>query len=99
LVSKIDESLALAQNPEVQMRQNTVAINQHNLTINDIELLKLLSDGLSNKQIAEIKSITTKSCENAIARLAKKLKVLNTPETNQRVLMAKEYLKLSGKDF
>ena len=99
LVQKIDESLSLAQNPEVEVKLKVSAMHHHHLTANDIELLELISHGLSNKQIAQEKRVTTKSCENAISRLAKKLKVPNSPETNQRVLLAKEYRKLSGKEL
>jgi DNA-binding NarL/FixJ family response regulator len=99
LVQKIDESLSLAQNPETEVKRKVTSMHHHQLTANDIELLELISQGLSNKQIAQEKNVTTKSCENAISRLAKKLKVPNTPETNQRVLLAKEYRKLSGKEL
>jgi DNA-binding NarL/FixJ family response regulator len=60
-------------------------------------LLELISQGLSNKQIAEEKGITVKSCENAIARLAKKLEVPRDEKINQRVTLSKMYLKFSGK--
>lgn len=99
LVQKIEESLSLAQNPETEIRHKVTSMHHHNLTANDIELLELISDGLSNKQIALKKNVTIKSCENAISRLAKKLKIGNSPETNQRVLIAKEYRKLSGKEL
>jgi DNA-binding NarL/FixJ family response regulator len=53
---------------------------------------------MSNKQIAEEKKITVKSCENAISRLAKKLEVPRDESTNQRVKLTKIYIELSGKD-
>jgi DNA-binding NarL/FixJ family response regulator len=99
LVQKIDESLALAQNPESEIKLKATSMYYPNLSSADIELLELISNGLSNKQIAIEKNVTTKSCENAISRLAKKLKIPSTPETNQRILLAREYRKLSGKDF
>jgi len=99
LVQKIDESLSLAKNTDPSLKNGLPPLAYSHLSTNDISLLELISQGLSNKQIAHEKNITTKSCENAISRLAKKLKIPNTPETNQRVLLTKEYRKFAGKEF
>jgi DNA-binding NarL/FixJ family response regulator len=56
-----------------------------------------MTEGLSNKEIAAKKNIALKSCENAIARLAKKLEIPFVPETNQRVMLVRYYLKHMGK--
>ena len=53
----------------------------------EIELLKYISAGLSNREIARLKGVKVKSCENAISRVAKKLDVRQSPTTNQRVLV------------
>ncbi len=53
----------------------------------EIELLKYISAGLSNREIARLKGVKVKSCENAISRVAKKLDVRQSPTTNQRVLL------------
>ena len=99
VIQKIDESLSLAQEPESEVKTKVMSMHHSNITSNDIELLEFIAHGLSNKQIAIEKNVTTKSCENAISRLAKKLKIPSTPETNQRILLAKEYRKLAGKEF
>jgi len=99
LIEKITESIALAQDPESEVKAKATSMYLQNLSHADIELLELIANGLSNKQIAIEKNITTKSCENAISRLAKKLKVPSAPETNQRVLLAREYRRLAGKEF
>ena len=57
------------------------------LSIVEIELLKYISAGLSNREIARLKGVKVKSCENAISRVAKKLDVRQSPITNQRVLL------------
>ncbi len=57
------------------------------LSIVEIELLKYISAGLSNREIARLKGVKVKSCENAISRVAKKLDVRQSPTTNQRVLL------------
>ena len=67
------------------------------LTALEIELLTLITGGHSNKQVAAEKGISLKSCENAIARLAKKLEIPATEQSNQRVLLTRKYLELSGK--
>jgi len=53
----------------------------------EMELLKYISQGLSNREIARLKNVKVKSCENAISRVAKKLDVQQSPTTNQRVLL------------
>jgi DNA-binding NarL/FixJ family response regulator len=68
-----------------------------NLTTLEIELLAMVARGISNKNIAKERGISTKSCENAIARLAKKLDIPATENNNQRVLLTRKYFELSGK--
>jgi len=67
------------------------------LTALEIELLTLIASGHSNKQVAAEKGISLKSCENAIARLAKKLEIPAAEQSNQRVLLTRKYMELSGK--
>jgi len=67
------------------------------LTALEIELLTLIAGGHSNKQVAAEKGISLKSCENAIARLAKKLEIPANEQSNQRVLLTRKYMELSGK--
>jgi len=67
------------------------------LTALEIELLTLIAGGHSNKQVAAEKGISLKSCENAIARRAKKLEIPAAEQSNQRVLLTRKYMELSGK--
>ena len=57
----------------------------------EIQLLRYIAEGLSNREIARLKGVKIKSCENAISRVAKKLDIRQSPVTNQRVLLAKEF--------
>lgn len=57
----------------------------------EIQLLRYIAEGLSNREIARLKGVKIKSCENAISRVAKKLDIGHSPATNQRVLLAKEF--------
>jgi DNA-binding NarL/FixJ family response regulator len=68
-----------------------------NLTNLEIELLTMVASGVSNKNIAQVRGISVKSVENAVARLAKKLEVPATENSNQRVLLTRKYFELSGK--
>lgn len=97
----IAESVRLIRSPESSsydmFQLNGEPKEQVKLSFSDLDLLYLISSGLSNKAIAEDKKIALKSCENAIARVAKKLEVPFTSETNQRILLVNAYYKLMGK--
>ena len=69
-----------------------------NLSNLEIDLLTMVASGVTNKNIAKERGITTKSCENAIARLAKKVNIQATENNNQRVLLTRKYFELSGKN-
>ena len=98
-IQKIYEAIYLVSNPETDKKKKSIPTALEFLNGSDIQLLKLIAEGLSNKQIAEVKKITVKSCENAISRLAKKLAVPRDESTNQRVKLTKIYLELSGKEI
>lgn len=97
----IKESVRLIRSPETPshdiFRINNDSQSVGGLVKADIQLLALLANGLSNKEIALQKNIALKSCENAIARLAKKLEIPFLPETNQRVMLVRAYFKYMGK--
>jgi DNA-binding NarL/FixJ family response regulator len=71
--------------------------SQLELSKGQFELIRLISEGLSNKEIARKKFVTLKSTENSIARLAKKLDLKDTNTNSQRVLIAKRYFQMIGK--
>ena len=98
--SAIQESIRLIRSPEEASHQ--IFPDEENeswsaISQSDFELLKLIASGLSNKEIAAAKSIATKSCENAVARLAKKLDVPYTSDTNQRVMLVRKFFEYTGK--
>lgn len=61
-----------------------------------LETLKLMSQGLSNNEIAKRRSVTEKSVEVAISRLAKILGIEKDATINQRVHMANVYFRALG---
>lgn len=66
------------------------------LTDTQLDTLKLLAQGLSNRHIAERRHVTERSVETTIARIAKALGVGADATRNQRVHMARVYLRATG---
>ena len=62
-----------------------------------IELMRMISLGMSNAAIAAARFTTVKSTENAIARLAKKLNIPSDEKNNQRVSIARAFYMLNFK--
>jgi len=58
------------------------------LTNNQVELLREISMGFSNKEIANARKVSINAIENSISRLAKKLKISQSESLNQRVTLA-----------
>jgi DNA-binding NarL/FixJ family response regulator len=58
--------------------------------------MRLLSKGLSNSEIANLRSISEKSVEQSIARLVKNLDIPKGKSINQRVQISRLYFKLTG---
>ena len=58
------------------------------LTNNQVELLREISMGFSNKEIANSREVSVNAIENSISRLAKKLKISQSESLNQRVSLA-----------
>jgi DNA-binding NarL/FixJ family response regulator len=97
LSSAINEALELIRNADEKKPDQLNEKFYKHLTSLEIELLAMVAKGISNKNIAKERGISTKSCENAISRLAKKLDIPATENNNQRVLMTRKYFELSGK--
>ena len=93
----INEAVELIRESDESKPDNLHEKYYKDLTALEIELLTLIAGGHSNKQVAAEKGISLKSCENAIARLAKKLEIPAAEQSNQRVLLTRKYLELSGK--
>lgn len=66
------------------------------LTDTQIETLKLVARGHSNKEIARLRHVKEKSVEQTVARIAQKLDIVNRLETNQRVAIAKAFFRNLG---
>lgn len=66
------------------------------LSDSQLEIMRLLSQGFSNSEIAKRRFITEKAVEISITRTAKILKVQRDQSQNQRINMAKAYFRALG---
>jgi len=66
------------------------------LTDSQLETLQLLAQGHSNAQIAVRRSVTERSVETTIGRIARALGLAPDATRNQRVHMARVYLRAAG---
>lgn len=64
-------------------------------TDNQMELMRMIARGLSNRSISSNRFTTEKSTENAIARLAKKLNIPSDSLSNQRVSIARFFYSIN----
>lgn len=90
---------ACSNNSEASIRTRVGNDSIQSLTDNQIELLRLMSLGLSNGEIAKRRFVTEKSVEVAINRLAKTLGVERNQNQNQRVHIAKTYFRALGMNY
>lgn len=61
-----------------------------------IETMRLVANGLSNAQIAEMRNVTEKSVEQTISRLASIFEIKSGKDKNMRVQITNYYHQLSG---
>jgi len=66
------------------------------LTSSQIATLRLIADGLSNQEIARKRSITEKSVEQQVSRIAKRLGIERKLDRNVRVSIARAYFREVG---
>jgi len=70
-----------------------------NLTRKQVAVLRLLADGKSNAQIAEVRGTTVKAVEDTIHRISMALGVETSLTGNSRVTIARRYLlTMTGRD-
>lgn len=67
------------------------------LTITQLEVLKLVAQGLSTDEIAKIRKVSPKAIESTIAKIHKAAGLKKSKSMNQRVQLARFYFLLSGK--
>lgn len=67
------------------------------LTPRQLEVLELVAQGATNQEIAKNLFLTPKAVEAILLRVAKKLSLRTDQNTNQRIQMAKAYLRAIGR--
>ena len=67
------------------------------LSDSQIEVMRLVSTGLTNAEIAKQRFLTEAAVGKAIARLVRQLGIVATAEQNQRVLIARAYFEAIGR--
>ncbi len=67
------------------------------LTSVQLEVLKMVSEGLSSSEIAERRSVSVKAIEGIISKIQNILNLEKSKSLNQRVQLARAYFKLSGR--
>lgn len=66
------------------------------VTDSQLETMRLIAQGKSNKEIAKLRGVTEKSVEQTISRLMTQLKLPKSAASNQRVQISKLYFNLTG---
>ena len=67
------------------------------LTDVQLDVLRMVSEGMSTQAIADARQVSTKAVEQNISRLSEILEVPRDSSNNQRVQLARAYLELAGK--
>ena len=76
--------------------KNPVSPKLEGVTDSQLETMRLIAQGKSNKEIAKIRGVTEKSVEQTISRLVVHLKLAKSASSNQRVNISKLYFSLTG---
>ena len=76
--------------------KNPVSPKLEGATDSQLETMRLIAQGKSNKEIAKIRGVTEKSVEQTISRLVVQLKLAKSAASNQRVNISKLYFSLTG---
>lgn len=91
LVKAIADAIAKVPNSRTSGRTMLGLLNDH-----QVEILALVAAGLSNSEIGKIRSISEKSVEANLTRIAKILELKNEPSQNHRVHMARVFFRARG---
>lgn len=82
----------LASQPVMTRPKGTTA----GLTDAQVEVARMVAEGLSNAEIATRRGVSATSVERLIMRVARELGIETTSASNRRVLIAREYLRQTG---
>lgn len=84
---------AAGEDPAHSTRREDIGVD---LTDSQIETMRLVAEGLSNAEIAERRFVTVGAVEVAVSRIARALGIQHDRAHNQRVMITREYYRLTG---
>lgn len=82
----------LVQQPVLPRPRGSTA----SLTDAQVEVARMVAEGLSNAEIAARRGVSATSVERLIMRVARELGIETTSASNRRVMIAREYLRQTG---
>ena len=97
-IESVDQILSAVQE-SISKSRKTLAPSQGGidiLTDHQLDVLRLIAQGVSNSEIAACLHIETKAVQAVNSRIAKKLGLDANQSGNQRIQMAKAYLRATG---
>ena len=98
-LSSIDDIMHAVQRSVSKNRQSSTLLSSGvtKLTNRQLQVLELIAQGQSNQLIAEQLDVTPKTIEGISLRIAKSLGIKNDQSGNQRIHMARAYLRSMGR--
>ena len=98
-LESVDQILQALQNSVSKNRKSSFVDDSDvaGLTNRQLEVLELIADGKSNQQIAAELELSAKAVEGVSLRIAKRLGIKSDQSGNQRIQMAKAYLRSVGR--
>mgnify|MGYP000459165123 CR=1 FL=1 len=98
-LASVDQILHALQNSVSKNRKSTFVESSDvaGLTNRQLEVLEMIANGKSNQQIAKQLALSAKAVEGISLRIAKRLGTKNDQSGNQRIQMAKAYLRSIGR--
>lgn len=90
----VNEVIATKNKP---MASTPKIVNMTKLTNVQLEVLKMVANGLSSTEIAAQRGVSVKAIEGLIAKIHKSLGLIKSKSLNQRVQLTRTYFHLSGR--
>lgn len=95
LAELLQSSVALARGETTPVASKAAEPGRVALTDAQIDVMRLVADGMSNAQIAAARFVSESSVERIMGRIAAELQI-PADAGNRRVLIAREYLRMTG---
>jgi DNA-binding NarL/FixJ family response regulator len=93
----IEKSIEASRDAQVRANISLKSLAHNNeLTEIQIEIVKMVAEGMSNQEIAKSRGVTEKSIEQTLSRILKKANIEINDKKNRRVELALYYLRQTG---